>query len=411
MGSNGANRLALVGALFWGSMAPSYVFVAIYLKSSGLDYAAIGLVSTASVLASSLPQIIFGQVIDRYGRHGLLISVSLFFRAFCLVMLAIAANAWSVALWFIAAGLPMALFMPSMQSIVARTSVPDTVGISMGLYRLGGSAGWAVMCLVSGLVASVFSDFRFAFGLGAVLSVLNFLLSLPLTRRPNYRKQRSSAELSGPSRKVEQGGLFYASVFLGSLGIGATSSFVTVLLAELGGGPLMIGAVLAAGATAEVPAMYVGGKMSDRYGAMIVLSAGMAGLAVSYAFYGVMNALVAYLFVQALRGLFYGLFTVSGMAMSSSLGGAEGGGLHAGFYNLVSTLGSSSGPYAGGLVSDRLGLSTMYWSSSVVSLLGSGLALAASRVREKSAIAMKPVVPEEPAVASPAFGSLTFGHA
>jgi len=383
MGSDDANRLALIGALFWGSMAPSYVFVAIYLKSSGLDYATIGLVSTASVLASSIPQIAFGHLIDKYGKHGMLIALSLFFRAFCLTMVALATDAWSVAFWFVAAGLPMSLFMPSMQSIVARISVPDTMGISMGLYRLGGSAGWAVMCLVSGLVASAFSDFRLAFGLGALLSVLDFLLSVPLANQPDHPKPLPVFEQGKPSRRTEQGSPFYASVFLGSLGLGATSSFVTVLLAELGGGPLIIGAVLAVGAMAEIPAMYLGGKMSDKYGALWVLSAGMAGLAVSYALYGVLNALFAYLFAQALRGLFYGLFTVSGMAMSSSLGGAEKGGLYAGFYNLISTLGSSSGPYIGGLISDQLGLRTMYWFSSAVSLLGSGLSAAGSLVSRR----------------------------
>jgi len=373
MGSNDAGWLALIGALFWGSMAPSSVFVAIYLKSSGLDYAAIGLVSTASVLASSLPQIAFGRLIDRYGKHGMLIALSLFFRAFCLTMVALAADAWSVSFWYVAAGLPTSLFMPSMQSMVARTSVPDTLGISMGSYRLGGSAGWAVMCLVSGLVASAFSDLRLAFGLGALLSVVNFLLSLPLANRSDAPRSLPSTEEGKSRLGIDRSGSFYTTLFLGSLGLGATSSFVTILLNELGGGPLMIGAVLAVGATAEVPAMYLGGKMSDKYGGMWILSIGMAGLAVSYALYGIVNALFACLFVQALRGLFYGFFTVSGMAMSSSLGGAERGGLHAGFYNLVSTLGTSSGPYIGGLLSDQLGLRTMYWLSAGASLLGSGL--------------------------------------
>ena len=376
MGSNDTGWLALIGALFWGSMAPSSVFVAIYLKSSGLDYAAIGLVSAASVLASSLPQIAFGRLIDRYGKHGMLIALSLFFRAFCLTMVALAADAWSVSFWYVAAGLPTSLFMPSMQSMVARSSVPDTMGVSMGSYRLGGSAGWAVMCLVSGLVASAFSDFRLAFGLGALLSVVNFLLSLPLANQPDPPRSLPMAEEGKPAMGAGQGRSFYTSLFLGNLGLGATSSFLTILLNELGGGPLIIGTVLAVGATAEVPAMYIGGKLSDRYGRMGILSVGMAGLAFSYALYGVLNALFACLFVQALRGLFYGFFTVSGMAMSSSLGGAERGGLHAGLYNLVSTLGTSSGPYIGGLLSDQLGLKAMYWLSAGVSLLGSGLSAA-----------------------------------
>ena len=354
-------------------MAPSAMFVSVQLRSSGLAYSDIGLVSTASVLLSSLPQLLFGHMIDKYGRRAALIKASILIRSFFLSMVALSSDPWSLAFWYVAASLPLSLFLPSIQSFVARRSSPESLGTNMALYRLGGSAGWAVVCLVAGLVASS-SSFTVAFALGALLSVVAFIASLGLTDRGPPEDSTPPVEPMRSSATLLSGLAFYGSTFLGSLGIGATSSFVAVLLSELGGSPSIIGAVLAAGAAAEVPAMYYGGKLADRYGPLWILAAGMAGMGVSYVFYGMVNVLEALVFVQASRGLFYGLFTVSGMAMSSSLGGTERGGLHAGLYNLVGTLGASSGPSAGGFMSDQLGLKSMFALSSLVSLLGASLA-------------------------------------
>jgi len=244
----------------------------------------------------------------------------------------------------------------------------------MGLYRLGGSAGWAVMCLIAGLVASLYSSYLPAFDLATLLSAAAFLVSLGLTDPQPSTISTAVTDQARSSATLSNARAFYASVFLGSLGIGATSSFVTILLSELGGDPVTIGVVLAVGAAVEVPAMYYGGRLTDKYGSLWVLSAGMTGMAVSYVLYGWVGMPMALVFVQAIRGLFYGFFTVSGMTMSSSLGGAERGGFHAGLYGLISTLGSSSGPSLGGLVSDQCGLKSMFVLSSVVSLLAASLA-------------------------------------
>ena len=374
----------MLGALAWGSMAPTAMLVSVQLRSSGLAYSAIGLISTASVLLSSLPQILFGHMIDKYGRHAILIKVSILVRSFFVFMIALSSDPWSLALWYVAASLPLSLFLPSIQSFVARHSVPEAMGTSMGLYRLGGSAGWAVMCLVAGLVASFYSSYVPTFDLAALLSATAFLVSLGLTDPKHLTPSATVPEQARSSATPSSARPFYASIFLGSLGIGATSSFVTILLSELGGDPVVMGVVLAAGAAAEVPAMYYGGRLGDKCGPLWVLSVGMTGMAVSYVLYGWVGMPMALVFVQALRGLFYGLFTVSGMAKSSSLGGAERGGLHAGLYGLISTLGSASGPSLGGLVSDQSGLKSMFALSSVVSLIGASLAgVAALATRTK----------------------------
>jgi MFS family permease len=350
------------------------MLVSVQLRSFGLAYSTIGLMSTAAVLLSSLPQVLFGHMIDRYGRRATLIKASILARTFFLLMVALSSDPLALAFWYVAASLPLSVFMPSIQSFVAIRSAPRAMGASMGLYRLGGSAGWAVMCLVAGLVASLSSSYALAFALGALLSFAALLVSLSLADSEPPAPPATAPEPGRSPAVPAEGGMFYASLFLGSLGIGATASFLTILLSELGGDPVVMGAVLAAGAAAEVPAMYFGGRMADEHGPLWVLSAGMAGMAISYLFYGWVAVPAAFVVVQVARGLFYGLFTVSGMAMSSSLGGVERGGLHAGLYNLIGTLGSSSGPSLAGFVSDRFGLRSMFSLSSLVSLLGASLA-------------------------------------
>jgi len=355
-------------------MAPFYMLFSIYLRSLGLSYSSVGLISMAALLLSSVPQALFGHLMDRYSMHGQLTSVSLFLRAVCLLMVSLSQDMWSSVLWYISSSLAMAAFMPAIQSIVAQASVPNRLGRSMGLYRLGGAAGWAVMCLVSGYAAHATSDFRMSFTLGAFLSLACFLMSLPLRDPMQIAKTKDIRDPGVQAAKPSSGGLFYASVFIASLGLGATSSFVTVYLAEAGGDMLYVGTVLAFGAFVEVPGMYLGGRLSDSFGAPIVLSAGMAGLALSYWLYGAVDELAALLLVQGVRGLFYALSTVSGMTMSSALGGETRGALYAGMYNLVTTLGSSSGPYLAGVISDQLGLRSMFGASSIASLAGSLLA-------------------------------------
>jgi len=367
--------LTVLGALVWGSMAPFYMLLSIYLRSFGIAYGTIGLISAASVLLSSLPQVLFGGMMDKYGKQHHLISLSLLLRSFCFLMISISGDVWSVVLWHFASSLALAWFMPAIQSSIARAVEPRGLGTSMGLYRLGGAAGWAVMCLVSGYVASASPDFRLAFGLGAVTSFAAFMASLATGASLGRNDQNLAADARKRTRSTSMDPkLFYLSVFAGSLGIGATSSFLTILLAESGGDVFLIGAILAVGATIEVPAMFVGGKLSDTISAPMILSIGMAGLALTYWLYGAVDVLITYLLVQAVRGVFYAFFTVSGMTISSDIGGFSRGGLHAGLYNLTTMLGSATGPYFGGLVSDQLGLRALFAVSSLTSLLGSGLA-------------------------------------
>ncbi len=363
--------LSVVGGLVWASFAPFMLLFGVYLRSQGLSYAFIGLLMTITSLFSSLLQPVFGAVADKYRNRKTIVSVSLLIRSLAYLILLLSADVISMSVWYVVAGLFLAGFMPLAQSMVADLSEDNRLGISMGRYRLFGSMGWAAACILTGLLARV--RLWNIFPVALAFSTLSFLVSLFLPRVEGRRKSRYENIQERGGSSVKLAACFTASILISGMGIGATSSFLTISLSQLGSDPLFIGVVIAVGALFEVPAMYLGGWLSDRVGGLPVLVLGEVGLAMVYWLYGTVKNIYSYLLIQSIRGILYALFTVSGMSISSSLGGSRRGGLYAGFYNLSLQLGTASGPYFGGLVSDYQGLWAMFALSSALSMVSAML--------------------------------------
>lgn len=255
--------------------------------------------------------------------------------------------------------------MPLAQSMVADFSGDNRLGVYMGRYRLFGSIGWAAACILTGLLAG--ESLWNIFPLTLAFSAISFLVSLFLPSVEGTGGSRHGSTQHRGVSSVKLAACFTASILISGVGMGATSSFLTISLSQLGGDPFFMSLVVAIGALLEVPAMYLGGWLSDRIGGLPVLVFGEVGLGMVYWLYGTVKNLYSYLLIQGVRGILYALHTVSGMSISSSLGGSRRRGLYAGFYNLSLQLGFASGPYLGGLVSDYRGLWAMFAMSSALS--------------------------------------------
>jgi MFS family permease len=357
--------VSIVGGLIWASFAPFTLLFGVYLRSRGLSYSSIGLLVTVTSLLSSFLQPVFGAAADKYRRRKVIVSISLLARSLAYLILMLSTDVMSMLVWYVVAGLFLAGFMPLAQSMIADLSENDRLGISMGRYRLFGSMGWAAACVMTGLLAR--NNLWNIFPIGLAFSTLSSLISLFLPEVEGVKRSRYENTRSRGGMSVKLAAFFTTSILLSGIGIGATSSFLTISLSQLGSDPLFMGIVIAIGALLEVPAMYLGGRLSDCIGGLPVLVLGEVGLGMVYWLYGTVTNLYSYLLIQGVRGILYALFAVSGMAISSGLGGSRRRGLYAGFYNLSLQLGTASGPYLGGLVSDYRGLWAMFALSSALS--------------------------------------------
>ncbi len=360
--------ISIMGGLVWASFAPLSMLFGVYLRSLGLTYGTIGMILTAGNLLSSVPQVIFGAVADRIGRRRTVMSLSLLARTATSLMMFISTDVPSMSIWYVATSFLLSGFTPLAQSMVADLSGRDELGRSMARYRLFGSAGWVISCVLTGLFAK--EAMRSIFLIASVLSLLAFLVSIALSDVVKKANQNLAVSEEGESETTRGRTMpFIISVFLAGLSMGATSSFLTLSLTDLGGDALFLGVIIATGAVAEIPAMYLGGLLSDHIGGFSVLAIGETLLAGVYWLYGIVKDLYMYVLVQGLRGIAYSLFTISGMSISSGLGGTKRGSLFAGLYGLAFSSGMAAGPYLGGLLSDSFGLWVMFLISSFVSIL------------------------------------------
>jgi MFS family permease len=363
--------ISIVGGFVWASFAPFSLFLGVYLVSQGLSYASIGLLMTATSILSSFLQLVFGSLADKYQNTRLIISLTLLARSVACLILVFSRDLVSTLLWYVVSGIFLSGFLPIAQSMVAKLSEDERLGFSMGKYRLSGSLGWAFSCILTGLFAQY--GMWSIFPVTLVLSFSSFLASLAIPGVKGIagsRREIGRLETSKPAKLVV---FFILSVFLSSLSMSAASSFLNIFLFQLGNDPFFIGIIIAIGAFLEVPAMYLGGILSDKTSETLVLMTGEIGLGIIYWLYGTVKNIYTYIIIQGLRGVLYAFFMVSGMSLSSSMGDVEKKGFYAGLYNLSLQFGMALGPFIGGLVSDAFGLLAMFLTVSIISELSSTL--------------------------------------
>lgn len=364
--------IALLGGAVWTSMAPLTLFLGIYLRHLGLTYSTIGFISTVGILLSSIPQLIFGAIADKIGKRKHIILFAMLIRTIASFMMLISNDAISISAWYVVTNFPLAGFMPIAQSMVADMSEKEEVGRSMGRYRLFGSAGWAISCILTGLLAE--ENIRNIFPIVFYSSLLALLLSIILQEPgKSRREEKGLAEHAKTSTSLVLTLFFMTSIIISSLSMGATNSFLTIFLSQLGMEPLLMGIMIAFGALMEIPAMYFTGLMCDRVGSLAVLSVSEVGLATVYWLYGTVSNIYTYIIVQGIRGILYAIFTVAGMTASSSLFEERRGGFYASLYNLSLNMGMAAGPYFGGIISDSLGILMNFFTSSIISFVSAAI--------------------------------------
>ncbi|MEM1547637.1 MAG: MFS transporter [Thermoproteota archaeon] len=364
-------RISIVGGLVWASFAPFSLFLGVYLISQGLSYASIGLLMTTTSILSSFLQLAFGSLADKYQNTRLIISLTLLARSIACLILVFSRDLASILLWYIVSGVFLSGFLPIAQSMVAKLSEDERLGFSMGKYRLSGSLGWAFSCILTGLFARY--EMWNIFPITLILSFSSFLTSLVIPEVEGIavsHREIGRRETRKPAKLIV---FFILSIFLSSLSMSAASSFLNIFLFQLGSDPFFIGIIIAIGAFLEVPAMYLGGILSDKIGEILVLMAGEMGLGVIYWLYGTVKNIYTYIIIQGFRGILYAFFMVSGMSLSSNVGDVGKKGFYAGLYNLSLQFGMALGPFLGGLVSDAFGLLAMFVTVSILSELSSAL--------------------------------------
>jgi MFS family permease len=363
MNMNNYRILTLVNFLAFIAIGINSPLLTLYLQGLGADFALISVILTSAILVALIGNPAWGWLADRLGRRKPLYIAGLAGAALGYFWLS-AANGVAMA-W--PARLLDALSMAGV-STLGLTLMGDTLdasnrkGRSMGLTRGLASLAFAAGAFAGGRLADAFGISSVFLVCGAFLTAAALVALLLQEVKPASTGTTIGVSPTGSRpRALGLPVLFLAGVILWTAAHVASTSMWPNYMSANGYSKTTISSLWSLAALIEMPAMWLGGALSDITGRAVVLAAGGVLIAVVQIGYMLLVAyLPALLGVQVVRGFGFGSYTSAAMTFAAEVGGKAQRGGNSGLFNTAGSAGQLVGSLLGGMLVQAAGFNTLY---------------------------------------------------
>jgi FSR family fosmidomycin resistance protein-like MFS transporter len=240
----------------------------------GLSLAAAGTLAMCFQMSSSVAQLAFGRIADRW-RPRVLLILGPIVAVTVLSLIGLCTNVWTLGLVLIVGGLGGAAFHPPAAAMV-HTLGGDRKGLAMSTHISGGSLGFALGPLLFAPyvqhVGLLWTPLLMLPGLAA-LAVLQ--RGMPAIDPP--REENTASGLSELRPYAKPLALLYAIVVLRTLASLSFATFMPVMLTRRGMSVTAAGTAVAVYLFASGVGGFLGGPAADRWGARRVIILSLVG--------------------------------------------------------------------------------------------------------------------------------------
>lgn len=392
---NNYRILTFVNFLAFIAIGINSPLLTLYLQELGADFALISVILTSTILVALVSNPAWGWLADRLGRRKPLYIAGLAGAALGYFWLSMAngvALAWPARLFD-------ALSMAGVATL-GLTLMGDTLdasarkGRSMGLTRGLASLAFASGAFAGGRLADAFGMSTVFLVCSAffVAAALVALLLREVTPTPTPAVQTADGRTAKSPRTAGLPVLFLAGVILWTAAHVASTSMWPNYMEANGYSKTTISSLWSLAALIEMPAMWLGGALSDITGRAVVLAAGGLFIAtVQIGYMLLVASLPLLLGVQVVRGFGFGSYTSAAMTYAAEHGGKAQRGSNSGLFNTAGSAGQLAGSLLGGMLVQAAGFNALYL---VCAGLAVGSAICFLLLRRQGAA---PVV-EQPAI-------------
>lgn len=360
---NNYRILILVNFLAFIAIGVNSPLLTIYLQGLGADFALISVILTSTILVMLVSNPVWGWLADRLGRRKPLYIAALAGAAVGYFWLSAAtgvATAWP-------ARLLDALSMAGV-STLGLTLMGDTLdtaqrrGRSMGFARGLGSLAFAAGAFAGGRLADAYGISSIFLVCGGFLAAAALVALLLQEVKPAPVPVAVETAVAGSRpRTLGLPVLFLAGVILWTAAHVASTSMWPNFMEANGYSKTAISSLWALAAFIEMPAMWLGGALSDMVGRAAVLAAGGLGIAlVQFGYLFLVASLPALLGVQVVRGFGFGSYTTAAMTFAAEIGGKAQRGGNSGLFNTAGSAGQLAGSLLGGMLVQAAGFNTLF---------------------------------------------------
>jgi MFS family permease len=190
--------------------------------------------------------------------------------------------------------------------------------------------------------------------------VLSEVIGLKQTLKPSEKMNQTASEV-----------LLILSVSVGTamIGLGIAWPLVPVFAVELGAGGFLVGLIIASFNIARAIFSPFVGRISDRWGRKNFIVTGLLFYAVISLFYVFAKNAQSLIFIRFIHGLATVIVIPVAMALAADIAPREKLGLYMGTLNMAIMLGIGVGPAMGGMIRDRFGMNTAFYSMGALAIL------------------------------------------
>jgi DHA1 family multidrug resistance protein-like MFS transporter len=343
-------------AIFSSTMAKNPA-LPLFIRSMGVPVSTLGFIAAASTVVGIVVSLPAGILSDLIGRRRVLLAAAIVFATAPFLYLLIT-SPWQLVLVRIYHGLATAILGP-----VAAAAIADTFqkgrGERMAWYSSATMIGRFLAPLVGGLL--IFGDnFRWVYladGVAGVLALVA-IIRLPLAITTSGSAWQSLKQQRGKYGQ-EIAFVFRHGGILATSGIeavqyfafGALETFLPIYLNEkLGYSAFKIGLLFTFQILAATFTKPIMGRLSDKYGRIPMISAGLVIGGLATASMAVFNNYLVLVVLMAIFGLGLATVTASTSALVADLSRAEGRGGALGILSSIMDVGQSTGPMVAGVL-------------------------------------------------------------
>jgi PPP family 3-phenylpropionic acid transporter len=369
-------RVQLLFGLVGVAEAALLPFLPIVLKDRGLSAAQIGVVLSLAAATGFVAMPMWGNAADRRLGPERTIVLAALAAAVAIVPLAFVHRFAGLAVAVLAVTAARSPFA-GLADAVALDHLGADARADYGRVRLWQSVGWAIAACVWGALLEWGSiDWLPAIYVPCVLALAAsaaWVGPAPIIRRrAEVGSKRALARVLAP---------FLVSLLLLFSAFSATFSFVSVRIADLGGGLFIVGFATAVQAAAEVPVMRATPRLGRVLSHRAMYVAGCAFFAVAFAAWAFLDSAVPIALVKLVAGVGFALAYVGSVVVVDDLAPPILRGTAQGLARAVSFgLAAIVGSLAGGAVYDYAGPRALFLGCAAAAIVaGAGVWAATTR--------------------------------
>ncbi|MBE2219951.1 MAG: MFS transporter [Anaerolineae bacterium] len=300
----------MIGSLFylfyWAFIAVYDPYLNVYFSELGLTAFQIGLIVTVVPLTSLIWSPFVSAMADRHGKRIQYLQWSLMAWVVMIGVMALPKTFWSILPLVFLMALVRSPTSPISDSLIA--SMASRHGLSFGRMRMWGSAGFALVSILCGILWTQMG-YGPMFATAMLMALPAIFVSGKLESGPTANPQER-----GPVKELLRDPgmvtLFVISFLMGAALL-STYIFGGIYMRQMGGNEFMMGLMFGLSALVEVPVMHFSGNIINRLTSTHTMALSLAILALSIFGFALASSPEMLIMAGLLKGVGFALYFVT----------------------------------------------------------------------------------------------------